>query len=76
MDKFISTVDNTSKTLDGKLFGEFTKKLTVWDYPNINRESYLSLSHDDKEIIIRQYYFDIKARSNCKFGPISCLLCL
>ena len=52
------------------------KKVTVWGYANINKESYISLSHDDKEKIIRQYNFDIKARSSGKFGPIYCLLCL
>ena len=52
------------------------KKVTVWGYVNINKESYLSPSHDHKEKIIRQYNFDIKARSSGKFGPIYCLLCL
>ena len=55
---------------------KITILVAVWDYPNISRESYLSLSYDNKEKIIRQYYFDMKARSICKFGPIYCLLCL
>ena len=42
--------------------GEFMKKVTVWDYASITRDSYLALSHDEKEKLIRRYYFDTKSR--------------
>ena len=76
MNKLISITNNATKTFDKQLFSEFMKRVTIWDYANISRENYLSLSHDDKEKIIRQYYFDIKARSGGKFEPIYCLFCL
>ena len=76
MDKLITLADNVTETINEKLFGEFMKTITVWDYANISKENYLSLFHDDKEKIIRQYYFDMKARSSGKFGPIYCFLCL
>ena len=76
MGKLITIANNAIENLDDKVFGKFMKKVTVWGYANINKESYISLSHDDKEKIIRQYNFDIKARSSGKFGPIYCLLCL
>lgn len=76
MDKLITLADNARETRDNKLFREFMKKTSVWDYANINKESYLSLPLDDKEKIIRQYYFDMKAIISSKLGPICCLLCL
>ena len=39
------------------------KKVPVWDYANISKENYLSLSYEDKEKIIKQYYFDMKSQS-------------
>ena len=52
MNNLIKIVDNTSETLDEQLFGQFMK-VTVWDYANISKENYLSLSYDNKEKIIR-----------------------
>ena len=40
------------------------KKFPVWDYSNISKENYLSLSYRDKEKIVMQYYFDIESRSD------------
>ena len=76
MSKLISITNDATETFDEQLFSEFMEMVPVWDYANISRENYLSLSHDDKEKIIRQYYSDMKARSNGKFGPTYCLLCL
>ena len=52
MNNLIKIVDNTSETLDEQLFGQFMK-VRVWDYANISKENYLSLSYDNKEKIIR-----------------------
>ena len=46
MNKIISIADNATETLDEKLFGGFMKKVTVWNYANISKQSYFSLSHD------------------------------
>ena len=51
------------------------KSVTVWDYANISTEKYLSLSHDDKEKIIRQYYFDKKTRNGGTIEPVYCFVC-
>ena len=59
MNKLISITNNATKTFDEQLFSEFMKRVTIWDYVNISRENFLSLSHDDKEKIIIQYYFNI-----------------
>ena len=76
MNNLMKIVDNTPKTLDKQLFGEFMKKVPVWDYANISRENYQSLSYDDKEKIIRRYYFNMKAQSGGKFESVYCLFCL
>ena len=52
MNNLIKIVDNTPETLDEQLFGQFMR-VTVWDYANISKENYLSLSYDNKEKIIR-----------------------
>ena len=38
------------------------KKITIRDYASITRDSYLALSHDEKEKLIMRYYFDMKIR--------------
>ena len=76
MDKLISLANNASETLDEQLFGKFMKNNSVQGYANISRKSYLCHSRNDKEKIIRQYYFEMKAKSSAKFQPIYCLLCL
>ena len=41
-------------------------KITLWDYSCVSREHYLSLPKEEKEIMLRKYYADMKARSNGK----------
>ena len=75
MNNLIKIANKTPQTFD-KLFGQFMEKVTVWDYANVSKENYLSLSHYDKEKIIKQYYFDMKSRSGGKFESIYCFFCL
>ena len=42
------------------------KKVTIWDYASITRDSYLALSHDKKEKLISRYYSDMKSRGSSK----------
>ena len=62
MYNLIKIVDNTPETLKEQLFGQFMKKVPVWNYANISKENYLSLSLDDKKKIICQYYYNMKAQ--------------
>ena len=73
MDKLISMADNVPEEIDSNLFGEFMKKVTVWDYVSITSESYLALSHYEKEKLIRRYYSDTKSRGSGKFIYYFCL---
>ena len=67
MDKLITMADNVQEDIDANLFSEFMKKVTAWDYVSITRESYLALSHDEKEKLITRHYSDMKSRSSGKF---------
>ena len=59
-DKLINIANNIQEEFDLNLFGLFMKKVTVWDYASITTDSYLALSHDEKEKLIRSYYSDMK----------------
>ena len=76
MNTLIKITENTPETLDAQLFTQFMKKVSVWDYANISKENYLSLSYNDKEKIIKQYYFHMKSQSGGEFESICCLFCL
>ena len=67
MDKLIAMTNNIQEDINANLFGKFMKKVIVSDYASITRESYLALSHDEKEKLIRRYYFDMKSRGNVSF---------
>ena len=38
------------------------KHITIWDYSCITREHYLSLSNQEKEVLLKKYYFDMKKK--------------
>ena len=39
------------------------KKVTIWDYASISRESYLAFSDQEKEKLIKRYYSDMNSRT-------------
>ena len=72
MEKLIAIADNVQEDIDTNLHGEFMKNVTIWDHASITKDSYLALSHDEKEKLIRRYYFDTKSRGGSgKFYFIS-----
>ena len=52
MDKLITMADNVREDIDVNLFGEFMKKVTIWDYASVTRNSYLALSYDEIGIVL------------------------
>ena len=66
MYKLTNMADNVQEEIDANLLSGFMKKLTVRDYASITRESYLALSHDEKEKLIRRYYSDMESRGSGK----------
>ena len=47
MDRLINIANNTQEEFDINLFGQFMKKVTIWDYASITRDSDLALSDDE-----------------------------
>ena len=63
----MTMADNFQEDIDANVFVEFMKKVTIWDYASITRESYLALSCDEKEKLIRGYYSNMESRGSLKF---------
>ena len=54
--------------INPELFNSFLKQITIWDYSLISRDSYLALSYEEKEKLIKNYYHDMKNRSGGEFS--------
>ena len=49
---------------DEKLFVEFMKKITIWDFFGISKEQYLAIPEQEKRFKISQYYSDMKSKQS------------
>ena len=49
-----------------ELFNEVMRKITEWDYRCITREHYLSLSSNEKEAMVKKFYYEMKNHSSAK----------
>ena len=66
MDYLLKTSENfeqVSDEFDEKLFVEFMKKITIWDFFGISKEQYLAIPEQEKRVKISQYYSDMKSKS-------------
>ena len=54
--------------INQELFNNFMKQSAIWDYSSISRYSYLALSYEEKEKLIKNYYHDMKNRSGGEFS--------
>ena len=52
------------ESFDEKLFLEFMKKVAIWDYFAITKQTYLSMSEQEKRDKISKYYSDMKSRQS------------
>ena len=52
--------------INPELFNEVMRKLTEWDYHCITREHYLSLSSNEKEAMVKKFYYEMKDHSSAK----------
>ena len=83
MDSLLKASENfeqVSDEFDEKLFVEFMKKITIWDFFGISKEQYLAIPEQEKRVKISQYYSDMKSKSTGElfffFCLIWCLRCL
>ena len=52
------------ESLDEKLFLNFMKKVAIWDYFAITKQTYLAMSEQEKREKISKYYSDMKSRQS------------
>ena len=70
MDSLIKAAENfeqktsIEESFDEKLFLEFMKKVAIWDYFAITKQTYLSMSEQEKRDKISKYYSDMKSRQS------------
>ena len=67
MDSLLKVSENfeqVSNEFDEKLFVEFMKKITIWDFYGISKEQYLAIPEQEKRVKISQYYFDMKSKQS------------
>ena len=62
MDSLLKASENFEQ-FDEKTFIEFMKRVTIWEYFGLSKESYLALPESEKRVKIHQYYFDMKSRT-------------
>ena len=62
MDSLIKASHNfqeTSNDFNEKVFLEFMKQISIWDFFGISKQEYLAMSEEEKKVKISQYYFDM-----------------
>ena len=55
---------SVEESFDEKLFVEFMKKVAIWDYFAITKQTYLAMSEQEKRDRISKYYSDMKSRQS------------
>ena len=66
MDSLIKASQNfeqVSNEFDEKVFIEFMKQITMWDFFGISKEQYLAIPEQEKRVKISQYYSDMRSKS-------------
>ena len=63
---------------DEKVFLEFMKQVTIWEYYGLSKDNYLALPEPEKRAKISQYYLEMKSKGagECFYFLFFCLICL
>ena len=70
MDSLLKATENFEQVndeFDEKVFIEFMKQITIWDYFGLSKDRYLALPEPEKRVKISQYYFDMKSKGTGVF---------
>ena len=70
MDSLLKAADNFEQVTDEfneKVFLNFMKQITIWDFYNISKEEYLAMSEQEKRLKISNYYSNMKSKDSSKF---------
>ena len=71
MDSLVKASENfeqVTNEFDEKLFVEFMKRITIWDFFGISKEQYLAIPEQEKRFKISQYYSDMKSKQSTGKG--------
>ena len=58
-----------------KVFLNFMKQITIWDFYNISKEEYLAMSEQEKRLKISNYYSNMKSKDSSKFYCVFVFVC-
>ena len=68
MDSLLKASENFEQVnFDEKVFVEFMKQITIWEYFGLSKDKYLALSEPEKRVKICQYYCDMKSKGVGEF---------
>ena len=70
MDSLLKASQNFEQVndeFDEKLFIEFMKQITIWNFFGISKDKYLAMPEEEKRVKISQYYSDMKSRGAGEF---------
>ena len=59
--------EQVTDEFDEKVFLNFMKQITIWDFYNISKEEYLAMSEQEKRLKISNYYSNMKSKDSSKF---------
>ena len=59
--------EQLNNEFDEKVFIEFMKQVTIWDYYGLSKDKYLALPEPEKRVKIFQYYSDMKSKGAGEF---------
>ena len=64
MDVLLKLSENYQKddNFDEKVFLNFMKQVTIWDYFGISKEDYFALPESQKRVKISQYYSEMQTK--------------
>ena len=68
MDSLLKASENfeqVNNDFDEKVFVEFMKQVTIWDYYGLSKDNYLE--EPEKRVKISQYYSDMKSKGVGEF---------
>ena len=67
--------EQVTDEFDEKVFLNFMKQITIWDFYNISKEEYLAMSEQEKRLKISNYYSNMKSKDSSKFYCVFVFVC-
>ena len=79
MDSLLKAAQDFEQVTDEfneKVFLNFMKQITIWNFYNISKEEYLAMSEQEKRLKISNYYSNMKSKDSSKFYCVFVFVCL